>query len=225
MHSSTHDSFQDKPGPCVLGSSTIYVVIGNRKRMANKHVTANFANLASIPRQPQSVPKNENTLTLALLNVRSLAENHFYIYRPPKYCATFFDDFTELLSIICINFDRVIIAGDFNIHVDNPQDRVTKELCCVFESYGLTQHVTQPTHNKGHTLDLIISKGLNISKVVVTDVALSDHSCVFFNGTISVPKSVQTKLIRKRYITENTSESFIQLFSSTPTLSGVSVTH
>ena len=146
------------------------------------------------------------------------------IYRPPKYCASFFDDFTELLSIICINFDRVIIAGDFNIHVDNPQDRGTKELCCVFESYGLTQHVTQPTHNKGHTLDLIISKGLNISKVVVTDVALSDHSCVFFNGTISVPKSVQTKLIRKRYITENTSESFIQLFSSTPTLTGASVT-
>lgn len=24
------------------------------------------------------------------------------IYRPPKYCAHFFDDFAELLSVICI---------------------------------------------------------------------------------------------------------------------------
>uniref|UniRef100_A0A3Q3RT53 Endonuclease/exonuclease/phosphatase domain-containing protein n=1 Tax=Mastacembelus armatus TaxID=205130 RepID=A0A3Q3RT53_9TELE len=42
------------------------------------------------------------------------------------------------------------------------------------------KHVTDPTHIKGHTLDLIISKGLNISEVEVTDVALSDHYCVFF---------------------------------------------
>ncbi len=40
--------------------------------------------------------------------------------------------------------------------------------------------MTEPTHNKGRTPYLIISKGLNISMVVVADVALSDHSCVFF---------------------------------------------
>ena len=84
------------------------------------------------------------------------------IYRPPKYCA---DDFTELLSIVCIDFDRLVIVGDFNIHGDNPQDRGAKELFCVLDSYGLTQHVTEPTHNKGHSLDLIISKGLNISEM------------------------------------------------------------
>ena len=106
--------------------------------------------------------------------------------------------------MICIDFDCVVIADDFNIHVDNPQDRGTKELCCVFENYGLSQHVTRPTHNKGHTLDLIISKGPNISNVVVTDIALSYHPCLFFNGTISVQKSVQTKVIKERYITENT---------------------
>ena len=67
----------------------------------------------------------------------------------------------ELLSIVCIDFDCVVIVGDFDIHVDNPQDRRTKELCCGLDNYGLTQHVTEPTHNKGDTLDLIISKGLN----------------------------------------------------------------
>ncbi|KAI4800683.1 hypothetical protein KUCAC02_009526 [Chaenocephalus aceratus] len=145
------------------------------------------------------------------------------IYRPPKYCASFFDDLTELLSIVCIDFDRLVIVGDFNIHVDNPQDRGAKELFCVLDSYGLTQHVTEPTHNKGHTLDLIISKGLNISKVVVTDVALSDHSCVFFESSISVHTSVQKEVTTKRCLTENTREMFTQNFSSTLAPANISV--
>ena len=64
--------------------------------------------------------------------------------------------------------------------------------CVIFDTQiNLYTDVTETTHNKGHTLDLIISKGLNISKVVVTDVALSDHSCVFFEGSISVHKHFQ----------------------------------
>lgn len=319
----THDSFQNKPGPGMLVASPIPVLTGNRKHFPilirnRKHLSnsVNLSNLALIPHQPQSVSRkcSFNMLTLALLNVRSLAGKSFLIndfivkhglnfmfltetwldqnnsaavliestppnfsflsearvnkkgggvailfneslqckqmcygnfdsfeyvalqlnsssralflniYRPPKYSTTsFFDDFTELLSIICIDFDCVLIVGDFNIHVDNPQDKGTKELFCILDNYGLTQHVTVPTHNKGHTLDLLISKGLNISKVVVTDVALSDHSCVFFDTTMSVHTNVQTDIITKRYITENTSEMFIQAFSSTPAPSWVSV--
>ena len=85
-----------------------------------------------------------------------------------------------------------------------------KELFCVLDNYGLTQHVTEPTHNKGHTLDLIISKGLNISEVEVTDVALSDHSCVFFESYISVHKNVEKEVTTKRYLTENIREMFTQ---------------
>ncbi len=45
---------------------------------------------------------------------------------------------------------------------------------------------TDPTHNRGHTLDLLISRGLNISSIVIKDVALSDHFCIFFDILISV---------------------------------------
>lgn len=48
----------------------------------------------------------------------------------------------ELLSIICIDFECVVIAGDFII-----QGSSSKELC------RMTQHVAKPTHNKGCTLD------------------------------------------------------------------------
>ncbi|XP_032872790.1 uncharacterized protein LOC116970201, partial [Amblyraja radiata] len=145
------------------------------------------------------------------------------VYRPPKYCAAFFDEFSEQLSTICIDFDCVVIVGDFNIHVDKLHDKGTKELYCVIDNYNLNQHVTEPTHNKGHTLDLVMSKGVSISKVVVIDAALSDHSCVFFESAISVQTNVQRKVITKRYITENTCGTFIQAFSSTPTLPWVSV--
>ena len=88
----------------------------------------------------------------------------------------FFDDLAGLLSVICMEFDCLLIVGDFNIHVDKPEDRSAKELCYVLEHFGLSQHVNQPTHNKGHTLDLLISKGLDISNLSVSDVGLSDHS-------------------------------------------------
>ena len=97
------------------------------------------------------------------------------IYRPPKYDARFFDEFAKLLSIVCMDFDCVVLVGDFNIHVDNLTDGCAKELLNILDNFGLSQHVTEPTHNRGHILDLIISKGLNISEVVVNDVALSDH--------------------------------------------------
>jgi len=142
-----------------------------------------------------------------------LSSSFLNIYRPPKYCASFLDDFTELLSIVCIDFDGLIIVGDFNIHVDNPEDRGAKELFCVIDNFGLTQHVKGPTHNRGHTLDLIVSKGLNISKVVVTDVALSDHSCDFFESSITVHTVVKKEETTRRHLTENAQEMFAQIFS------------
>ena len=145
------------------------------------------------------------------------------IYRPPKNSTSFFEDFSELLSIICVDFDCVAVVGDFNIHTDNVQDRLSKELCCVLDNFGLSQHVKEKTHNKGHCLDLVISKGLNISNVVVMDVALSDHSCVFFESAVIVNKNVQTEVIKKRYMGENASEMFLQAFSPSPPLPWPSV--
>ena len=159
------------------------------------------------------------------LQVNSSSQAIFInIYRPSKYCAYFFDDLVELLSLICTDFDCVLIVGDFNIRVDKPEDRWTKELCCVLDNFGLTQHVTQPTHNRGHILDLVISKGLNISKVLVSDVALSDHYCVFFESYISLCTNVQTEVVSKRYITENTSDIFRLSFPHHPSPCSLSIT-
>ena len=57
----------------------------------------------------------------------------------------------------------------------------------------------------------------------MSDVALSDHSCVFVESTISMHTNTQTKIITKRYITEYTSEIFTQKFLPSPALPWVSV--
>ena len=39
------------------------------------------------------------------------------IYRPPKQCLIFLDDFTEMLSIVRTHYDNIMVIGDFNLHV------------------------------------------------------------------------------------------------------------
>ena len=50
----------------------------------------------------------------------------------------------------------------------------------------LIQHATGPTNNRGHTLDLVIAKGLSIGIPSIVDIALSDHHCVLFTTLLSL---------------------------------------
>uniref|UniRef100_A0A673IYN1 Reverse transcriptase domain-containing protein n=1 Tax=Sinocyclocheilus rhinocerous TaxID=307959 RepID=A0A673IYN1_9TELE len=128
-----------------------------------------------------------------------------------------------MLSMISSEFDCFAIAGDFNIHIDNAENKTTKEIITVLNTFDLIQHVHEPTHNRGHTLDLIISRGLNISSIVIKDVALSDHFCIFFNILISVTTESRSVSVRKRCINENTSVLFMEAISLTPSISADSV--
>ncbi len=114
------------------------------------------------------------------------------INRPPKYSPAFVEELTELLSMISSEFDCFTIAGDFNIHIDNAEIKTAKEIITVLNTFDLSQHVHGPTHNHGHTLDSLISRGLNISSIVIKDVSLSDHFCIFFDILISVKSSQVT---------------------------------
>lgn len=82
------------------------------------------------------------------------------IYKQPKYISKFSDEFAQLMSIVCIDYDYVLLVGDFNIHVNNLKDRCAPEFMSTIDDFGLSQHVTHSMHNKGHKLDLVISKGV-----------------------------------------------------------------
>ena len=81
--------------------------------------------------------------------------------------------------------------------------------------YGLSQHVTGSTHCYGHTLDVVISKGLNIS-ATVKDVALSDHYCVFFEIWTSLDMKTRYICFQKRFINDSTATLFMSNMCSAP---------
>ncbi len=80
-----------------------------------------------------------------------------------------------------------------------------------------------PTHNHGHTLDLHICRGLNISSIVIKDVELFDHFSIFFDILISVTTESRSVSVRKKCINENTSALFMKAVSLTPSISADSV--
>ena len=109
------------------------------------------------------------------------------IYRPPKSSKTLFlTEISELLSICSTDYERTLISGDANLHVDNNSDAVAMNFLQLLHSLDFIQHVSGPTHELGHTLDLVISKGLciHINKTLYKP-GLSDHFLLCFNMSIS----------------------------------------
>lgn len=77
----------------------------------------------------------------------------------------------------------IVISGNYNHHIDKQSYHLSKEFIDLLSSIGFSQHVMQRTHNRVHTLDLVISHGLSTSVSSVDDLAISDHYCVFLTAT------------------------------------------
>ncbi len=63
--------------------------------------------------------------------------------------------------------DKVLIVGDFNIHVDNEKDALGLSFLDILNSIGVRQHVSGPTHCQNHTLDLTLSHGIDVNGVEI----------------------------------------------------------
>jgi len=67
---------------------------------------------------------------------------------------------------------------------------------------GLTQLVQSPTHNKGHTLDLIITRDIvdpYVSNINISDILPSDHSLIYFETNLArLPPMKIVRQVRNR---------------------------
>ena len=118
------------------------------------------------------------------------------IYRPPPSTKNkltipmFFDDFHKLLDTLDDYYQRpVILAGDFNLHLDNPQDSNVSRFLDILDSVNLLQHITTPTHKRGHTLDLLISRAEEnlVHDIKVLPDIYSDHRVITSTLNYSKP--------------------------------------
>ncbi len=101
------------------------------------------------------------------------------MYRPPG-------PYTDFLKKNCrfplrpqVNVDKALIVGDFNIHVDNTNDALGLAFTDLINSFGVKQNFTGPTHRFNHTLDFIISHGIDLTDIdIVPQSDVTDHFLV-----------------------------------------------
>ena len=108
------------------------------------------------------------------------------IYRPPSSsvnCSTgmFLEEWVTYLERYAMIQEEIIITGDFNVHIDDEKDTLATQFLDILDAHGLRQHVTEPTHAKGHTLDLLITR--DQSKVLETAPTASDPGLCNRHGT------------------------------------------
>ena len=115
------------------------------------------------------------------------------IYHPPQGTdpkvnnANFLDQLIGLLSYVVSKHQDIIILGDFNIHINDPEDQDAQILQDTLNAFNLRQHVNIPTHNLGHTIDLIITSN-DYGGKLIPGLYISDHRLITLDTNLSKPK-------------------------------------
>ncbi|XP_051797401.1 uncharacterized protein LOC127531665 isoform X3 [Acanthochromis polyacanthus] len=115
------------------------------------------------------------------------------VYRPPGgNMENFLEEFENLLEKFPED-DSILITGDFNIKVNDMNNKHAKKFKKLLEDNNLHQHVEQATHNRGNTLDLVITRNVEIShlrvkkpkpktnEVTERNTTISDHCAIMFS--------------------------------------------
>lgn len=113
--------------------------------------------------------------------------------------------------------NSAIIVGDLILHLDIPDNNDTRKFTSNLDACGMHQHVQEPTHVIGHTLDVVISEETDniVSNIEVVDPGLSDssgnilrdHFAVTFAVKASKPAPVR-KLVSYRNLRTIDIDSF-----------------
>ena len=118
----------------------------------------------------------------------------------------FLDEFSTFLEGFVLTPGKLLPSGDFNFHVDNLGDYNTRCFLDVLELFDLKQHISGATHNRGHTLDLVISRahesGL-ISAFHVEDPCISDHFAVHCSLPLAKPPLERREISYRKIHTIN----------------------
>ncbi|XP_047428690.1 uncharacterized protein LOC124998379 [Mugil cephalus] len=121
------------------------------------------------------------------------------VYYPTRnrHFKTFLKEFQRLMNETQW-YSSIIVTGDFNIWVDDENQRSTQKFKAVLWDAGLHQHVSCPTHRRGHTLDLIITRNMEVSNFIIRNDEISDHYTLYFTGRPAL-KRMKRKTKAKKY--------------------------
>ena len=157
-----------------------------KSTMTYKHLKCKFFSSFEVTMVRVNLTKNTKLVLVTIYRLQFIAPGIFV------------KEFTELLEILTAMPEEVIISGDVNFHLET-DDSMVDSLRQIWDSFNLVQHVHLPTHEKGHTLDLVLThiSALNVRNLIVEDVQLSDHYLISFEVDVEVVKQ-ETKTITYR---------------------------
>ena len=142
----------------------------------------------------------------SLRNARTSCTTRVVVmYRPPNSCfGTFLDDVCKVLLIAGTHPTETVVCGDFNTKYGDPTciDAVT--LADLLDTAGFEQHVTGATHERGNTLDLVITaKALHHIFTAVRPTSLvTDHYAVEYELLQSKPDRLKQHVTYLRTIVD-----------------------
>ncbi|XP_077774334.1 uncharacterized protein LOC144325324 [Podarcis muralis] len=88
------------------------------------------------------------------------------------------DKYFDLLEVVAgwaLEFPNLLVLGDFKVHADAAPSSQALDLVTSMATLGLCQFVLGPTHQAGHTLDLIFGAGIDVIMLPAVEVPWSDH--------------------------------------------------
>ena len=138
------------------------------------------------------------------VNTNNASMTVLAIYHPPHHRPTtqLIQYFWMNLQIIWKNFstinNNVVIAGDFNLHIDNDEDPVAQLFINMMPALGLDCHVDFSTHENGHSLDLIFTEMLSEMQIIrcTPGAYLSDHCTIECLLSLKKRASCKKRLLR-----------------------------
>ena len=74
-----------------------------------------------------------------------------YLEGAPITNAMFLDEVTDFLATFWVEYNNIIIPGDFSIHVNNTNNPEVQIFLDTMEALGLDNHVNFVMHNRGYT--------------------------------------------------------------------------
>lgn len=142
-----------------------------------------------------------------LLSTKSDCIRLCVIYRPPvggkhsKPMSMFLDEFQEYIDRNATTTGKLLLIGDFNIHMESKEKGATAKFHELIQNLNLLQHVKNSTHIQGHMLDIVLTRATEnlVTGIDLHPSGLSDHFPIFVRCVVDKP-AAEIKLIACRNI-------------------------
>ena len=136
-------------------------------------------------------------------------EEYGLFYRPEDHpFLLFINDMLEYMGNNITDKSKLLLLGDFNIHINKLHDDEAVTFGDFLSSFGLQNHILFHTHKSQNTLDLVIThESIDIVSNFTQGEMISDNFAVHFN--MHIPSKLRCKrIIKFRKVKEIDASSF-----------------